>query len=597
MVAGDDAGGPGDLLQAALDAPGYLAELEAEDTVESAGRLENLGELVGSAREFTASTSSSSRSPSSPTPTSSTSDDQVVLMTLHSAKGLEFPSCSSRRRGGRVPAHAGRSPSPTSWRRNGASPTSASPAPRSGCTSPTPGAAACSGRRSTTRRRGSSRRSPPSWSSRRATSPGALRTAARASARASDWGAPPPYRRRRGGAGDEEREQRRSDAHRDRVVDAALAAGRRNAPVPSDAHDIGLRIGDDVEHPAFGEGVIIDMRGQGEPAEATVNFPGVGTKHLALAWAPLESATTICAPGPPPGSERDLVHVSNVEVSRRHSGIGRRSTSQPIGAWSTAKPKDRGDPAGDRVPIVGVVDRPLGAVAERVFRRLPVPGDVVIGAVGIERQHEAFPGRAELARRSVEGRERDALDGGVESVSGVRVGRAVHGSCATNSPVSAAPAPSSTASAPIPKVATTPSRARSSALPTPRCGATATITAGMAARAANPAAIANAGGTKRVTASVTCPSARHLPSHCVVASAPRSSNSPARSGTWPRGASSIAVRSAQVTGILSASGSSVSSIVWVAPSVARSIPASRLDDSTGAITRARERARRDGRRP
>ena len=33
---------------------GYLAELEAEDTVESAGRLENLGELVGSAREFTA---------------------------------------------------------------------------------------------------------------------------------------------------------------------------------------------------------------------------------------------------------------------------------------------------------------------------------------------------------------------------------------------------------------------------------------------------------------------------------------------------------------------------------------------------------------
>ncbi|HEU4841616.1 MAG TPA: UvrD-helicase domain-containing protein, partial [Ilumatobacteraceae bacterium] len=43
--------GPGDLLQAALDRSGYLAELEAEDTVESAGRIENLGELVGSARE------------------------------------------------------------------------------------------------------------------------------------------------------------------------------------------------------------------------------------------------------------------------------------------------------------------------------------------------------------------------------------------------------------------------------------------------------------------------------------------------------------------------------------------------------------------
>ena len=45
--------GPGDLLQAALTDSGYLAELEAEGSVEAAGRLENIGELVGSAREFT----------------------------------------------------------------------------------------------------------------------------------------------------------------------------------------------------------------------------------------------------------------------------------------------------------------------------------------------------------------------------------------------------------------------------------------------------------------------------------------------------------------------------------------------------------------
>ena len=44
--------GPAPLLQAALDSSGYLAELEAERSVESAGRLENLGELIGSAREF-----------------------------------------------------------------------------------------------------------------------------------------------------------------------------------------------------------------------------------------------------------------------------------------------------------------------------------------------------------------------------------------------------------------------------------------------------------------------------------------------------------------------------------------------------------------
>ncbi|MBI5089232.1 MAG: UvrD-helicase domain-containing protein, partial [Actinobacteria bacterium] len=45
--------GPADVLQNALELSGYLAELEAEASVESNGRLENLGELIGSAREYT----------------------------------------------------------------------------------------------------------------------------------------------------------------------------------------------------------------------------------------------------------------------------------------------------------------------------------------------------------------------------------------------------------------------------------------------------------------------------------------------------------------------------------------------------------------
>jgi len=53
VAAADESTGPGDLLRMALDDSGYSAELEAEETVEAAGRLENLGELVGSAREFT----------------------------------------------------------------------------------------------------------------------------------------------------------------------------------------------------------------------------------------------------------------------------------------------------------------------------------------------------------------------------------------------------------------------------------------------------------------------------------------------------------------------------------------------------------------
>ncbi|MEY4228284.1 MAG: hypothetical protein RLZ84_876, partial [Actinomycetota bacterium] len=50
---------------------------------------------------------------------------------------------------------------------------------------------------------------------------------------------------------------------------------------------MGLRIGDDVEHAIFGEGVIIDITGAGDKMEATVRFRDAGTKHLVLAWAPL----------------------------------------------------------------------------------------------------------------------------------------------------------------------------------------------------------------------------------------------------------------------------------------------------------------------
>ena len=86
--------GPADLLQAALEGSGYLGELEAEDTVESAGRIENLSEFIGSAREFTV-IDEFLEQVSLVADTDDLPDgeieDQVVLMTLHSAKGLEFP--------------------------------------------------------------------------------------------------------------------------------------------------------------------------------------------------------------------------------------------------------------------------------------------------------------------------------------------------------------------------------------------------------------------------------------------------------------------------------------------------------------------------
>src|SRR5690606_26838376 len=49
----------------------------------------------------------------------------------------------------------------------------------------------------------------------------------------------------------------------------------------------GLRIGQAVEHARFGEGVVVEIEGQGEDARAQVNFGPAGVKWLALAIAKL----------------------------------------------------------------------------------------------------------------------------------------------------------------------------------------------------------------------------------------------------------------------------------------------------------------------
>ena len=61
-----------------------------------------------------------------------------------------------------------------------------------------------------------------------------------------------------------------------------------SAPRPTGAESLSLRLGDDVRHGTYGEGVIVDIRGEGERAEARVRFPGIGEKTFLLAWTPLE---------------------------------------------------------------------------------------------------------------------------------------------------------------------------------------------------------------------------------------------------------------------------------------------------------------------
>jgi superfamily I DNA/RNA helicase len=284
LAADPDAGGPAEVLQAALDGSGYLSELEADHTIENAGRLENLSELIGSAREFTRVEEFLEQVSLVADTDELDDDDKVVLMTLHSAKGLEFPvvfligveegvfphiraltepdELEEERRLAYVGITRAREQLFIShaWSRNLFGSTQYNPPSRFLDEIP----------ETLVRQVGNvSGRSAYGRQSERAR---------------SDWDSPPPYRRR-GRWRDDDHDD--ADAHRERVVDAALAAGRRAAVEPSNAQLLGLRVGDDVSHPTFGEGVIIDIQGSGEKAEATVRFRDAGTKHLALAWAPL----------------------------------------------------------------------------------------------------------------------------------------------------------------------------------------------------------------------------------------------------------------------------------------------------------------------
>jgi len=87
-----------DMLELAIVETGYQAMLEAEGTDEAYSRLENLRELVTVAQEFEQTTGEESLEAFlqhlalvTDLDTWQTDVDRTTLMTLHSAKGLEFP--------------------------------------------------------------------------------------------------------------------------------------------------------------------------------------------------------------------------------------------------------------------------------------------------------------------------------------------------------------------------------------------------------------------------------------------------------------------------------------------------------------------------
>ncbi len=91
--------GVADLIVAVMEESGYVRELQSEDSHDARARLENLQELVGVAREYEAADDDSSLSGFlanialvSDLDALEEDASYVTLMTLHSAKGLEFSS-------------------------------------------------------------------------------------------------------------------------------------------------------------------------------------------------------------------------------------------------------------------------------------------------------------------------------------------------------------------------------------------------------------------------------------------------------------------------------------------------------------------------
>ena len=270
-AAVDDNAGPGTVLELIAERTGYIRELEAEHSVESAGRLENIGELIGQARSYDDIASFlEDVSLVADTEEADPDESSVILMTLHTAKGPRVSCRVPHRHGGRrvsAPALArrarrARGGAPPLLRRDHAGARAALPHQRVvpdvvGLDAIQPAEPL------------------PQGDSRRTCRAVRRRThnLGRAGGRQTSGG--------RGMGG----------GRATRSSKGALRASERRSAAPaatSGAENLGLKMGDDVLHGKWGEGVIIDVIGQGEKAEAVVRFPSVGEKRLLLAWAPLK---------------------------------------------------------------------------------------------------------------------------------------------------------------------------------------------------------------------------------------------------------------------------------------------------------------------
>ena len=250
--------GPRAALEAVLDMSGYMAMIRSERSIEAMGREENLKELLSAAADFEETGPASIgiaeweeadglrrlelflESISLVTDVDNLQDtDAVTLMTLHNAKGLEFP----------VVFITGLEDGVFPHMRSLGEPAELEEERRLCYVGITRAMERLYLTRAWSRNLwGSNNYNPPS----------------------RFLGEIPP--------GLTEKATR---AQRNRKLEAAK-------PTPLPATAVVVTVGDRVRHAHWGSGVVQDVVGDGERAEAWVAFDGQGVKRLLLAWAPLE---------------------------------------------------------------------------------------------------------------------------------------------------------------------------------------------------------------------------------------------------------------------------------------------------------------------
>ncbi len=276
-AAAADGSGPGTLLELICERSGYTAELEAERSVESAGRLENIAELVGLARQYDAvDRFLEDVSLVADADQIDADESSVTLMTLHTAKGLEYPAVFLIGLEDGVFPHLRSLGEPDELEEE---------------------RRLCYVGITRARERlyltnawcrtlwGSTQYNPPSRFLKEIPEElmklveGGRRTGERERQRGFGFGGGGSSGAGAGWGGG-----------RSAIAEAAYRSGQTTPAKTKGAESLGLKTGDDVVHGKFGEGVILDIIGEGDKAEVVVRFPGVGEKRLLLAWAPLKKA-------------------------------------------------------------------------------------------------------------------------------------------------------------------------------------------------------------------------------------------------------------------------------------------------------------------